>query len=233
MESNVSVYEINRGRAIPFILNIHYARRVPVIQYAFGLFLNEMLIGVITYGQPASRSLCVGIAGEEYCHDVLELNRLVILPEYNGKNYASMLISRSLKLLPARKFIVSYADIGGWGHNGYVYQATNFYYTGTTKPRTDVYSEGHSRHYLKGDNRRVYRTAKHRYVTITGNKKDKRELLKYLRYPIYDTYPKGDNVQYDVTKPEPVNENLKNIISKDGKVLGDRSSGREYKITLW
>ena len=233
MQDNVNVIRIDRDDAIPLILTVHYARRIPVIQYAYGLYLDKKLIGVITYGQPVSPSLCVGVAGEKYKYDVLELNRLVILPEYNGKNYASILISRSLKLLPPRKYIVSYADIGGWGHNGYVYQATNFYYTGTTKPRTDIYADGHSRHYQRGDTRRVYRTAKHRYITITGNKRDKKELLKDLIYPIYDKYPKGDNVTYDIENPEPVDANLKNVISKDGEVLYTRKVEDKYKIRLW
>ena len=33
--------------------------------------------------------------------------------------------------------IVSYAD-KGQNHNGYIYQATNFLYTGATKERTDI-----------------------------------------------------------------------------------------------
>ena len=198
-----------------FIMNVHYARRMPCIQYAFGLFDNDDLIGVVTYGQPASPSLCKGVAGEEYKYNVLELNRLVILPEYNGKNCASILISKSLKMLPPALFIVSYADIGGWGHVGYVYQATNFYYTGITKPRTDKYSgeNGHSRHYNKGEKRRQIRTAKYRYITITGSKKVKKHLKKLLKYPIIDKYPKGDERHYDTNNPLCPNKDVGKIIN--------------------
>lgn len=206
----MEVRKITYEETKPFILGIHYARRIPCIQYAFGLFVEDKLIGIVTYGQPASPSLCRGIAGEKNKKNVLELNRLVILPEYNGDNYASILISRSLKLLPPRKYIVSYADVGGWGHVGYVYQATSFYYTGKTKPRTDKYGgeNGHSRHYVKDETRRQIRTAKYRYVKIIGSKKDKRELLRDLKYPIIKQYPKGDNVNYDTKKPIPVIKNL-------------------------
>lgn len=198
----------------PFILGIHYARRMPCVQFAFGLFDNDLLIGIVTYGQPASPSLCRGVAGEHNKKNVLELNRLVILPEYNGKNYASVLISKSLKLLPPHKIVVSYADIGGWGHSGYVYQATNFLYTGTTKPRTDKYGgeNGHSRHYSKDETRRQIRTAKHRYITFTGTKRDKKQLLKELKYPIIKEYPKGNNTNYDTEHPIPTNEKLGKII---------------------
>lgn len=91
----MTVKKISYSETKPFILNIHYARRMPCVQYAFGLFDDEKLIGVCTFGQPASPWLCKGLAGEENRHNVLELNRLVILPEYNGTNCASYLVSHS------------------------------------------------------------------------------------------------------------------------------------------
>ena len=158
------VEHISYSETKPFILGIHYARRMPCVQYAFGLFKSGELIGVVTYGQPASPALCKGVAGESNRKHVLELNRLVLKPEYNGGNYASFLISHSLKMLPEGTYVVSYAD-SAWGHIGYVYQATNWLYTGMTKPRTDKYSEsGHPRHYAKDETRRVNRSAKYRYI---------------------------------------------------------------------
>lgn len=82
-------------------------------------------------------------------------------------------------------------------HHGYVYQACNFMYTGATKKRTDKYTlEGkHSRHYSNDEQgqHRVVRSSKYRYIYITANKQVKREILKDLKYPILDYYPKGDN----------------------------------------
>lgn len=189
----------------PFLLGIHYARRMPCVQYAFGLFEGGVLCGVVTYGQPASPSLCKGLAGEANRHKVLELNRLVFLPDYNGDNNASYLVSHSLKQLPSRTFVVSYADWGGWHHVGYVYQATNFLYTGMTKARTDKYSKsGHSRHYAKDEKRRQLRTAKHRYVYLVGNKRERKEMLKELNYQVEEHYPKGDSRRYDTSDPKAV-----------------------------
>lgn len=37
--------------------------------------------------------------------------------------------------------IVTYAD-SGMHHNGYIYQACNFLYTGATRQRTDKYTDG-------------------------------------------------------------------------------------------
>lgn len=192
----------------PFILSIHYARRMPCVQYAFGLFDGNYPypVGVVTYGQPASPSLCKGVAGEENRRNVLELNRLVLYPEYNGGNCASFLVSHSLKLLPPHTFVVSYADWGGWGHVGYIYQATNWLYTGLTKPRTDKYSESghHSRHYDKNEQRRQYRTAKHRYVYLVGSKREIARMRKELRYPVLPEYPKGDSRHYNTNNPSAV-----------------------------
>ena len=179
---------------LPFLLNIHYAHRVPCLQYKYGMFDDGKLIGVCTFGQPASPFLCKGIAGEENRSKVIELNRLCFLPSYNGNNHASMLVSYSLKQLPRAMIVVSYADFGLMGHVGYVYQATNWMFTGTTKPRTDMKSEsGHSRHNCGDSSQRQNRTAKHRYIYITGTKNDKRNLLKKINYPIIREYPKTEN----------------------------------------
>ena len=174
----------------PFILDIHYAKRMPSISYSYGLFFNSDLVGIITYGSPASPSLCKGIAGEKNKRLVIELNRLVL--KNNMKNEASKLIGASFKLLPKPKIIVSYADTAQ-KHLGIVYQATNFLFTGTSKPRTDMAGKDgkHSRHHLGDKSKRVYRSAKHRYVYLLGNKKQKKTLTKELNYPIME-YPKNE-----------------------------------------
>ena len=199
-----SVRQISREETLDYILNIHYAHRIPSISYSFGLFdTNESeeqmslctsggLIGIITYGTSASNTLVRGICGVEYSKNVLELNRLCL--KHNRKNEASFLISQSLKLLPRPRIIVSYAD-SGQAHLGIVYQATNFIYTGKSKERTDINCGAkHSRHYDKETvdySDRVIRTAKHRYIMFLGSKSEKRKMLKALKYPILP-YPKNE-----------------------------------------
>lgn len=165
-----------------------------------------MLIGCVTYGVPASRPLCVGIAGKENADKVRELNRLVILPEYNGDNNASFLVSHSLKMLPNGTFVVSYADTA-WTHVGYIYQATNFLYTGLSAKRNDTYQPGglHPRAYDKNNHSDLMQTRskKHRYVYLVGDKRTKKRMLKELRYPIIKEYPKGNERRYDVDDPKP------------------------------
>lgn len=64
-------------------------------------------------------------------------------------------------------------------HCGYIYQATNWIYTGAIKERTDKYVPlgKHSRHY-NDDNKylRIFRTSKYRYVYFSG--KSRKKLLK-------------------------------------------------------
>ena len=85
-------------------------------------------------------------------------------------------------------------------HHGYIYQSTNFIYTGCTKSRTDMYTKDgkHSRHYSQEEQNgmRKVRSSKHRYIFFcTNSKKLKQEWLKSLNYPIMP-YPKGDNDNY-------------------------------------
>lgn len=199
---------IQRKDCEPYILSIHYARRWPSISYAFGLFLDDQLCGVVTYGTPLSSTLRVGIAGSEYKSDVLELNRLCLLN--NIKNEASILISRSLKLLPKNKIIVSFADTNQ-GHNGYVYQATNFLYCGLSAKRTDwkikgrehLHSQTISDEFRGVKNRAkairdkygddfylAPRPRKHRYIMLIGDKKYRKKVKQQLRYKL-EPYPKG------------------------------------------
>ena len=177
-----------------WLLNKHYAKRIPQIMFAFGLYDENNLIGVVTYGIPASPALCMGVCGKEYSDKVLELNRLCL--QENTKNYSSFLVANSIKLLPKPTIVVSYADTGQ-GHIGYVYQATNFLFTGTTKERTDMGGRDgkHSRH-SKDPSIRVFRSSKHRYIYFHGTKQQKKLLNSLLRYNV-EPYPKGDSKRYD------------------------------------
>lgn len=191
MKENYEVRAIPYEQIVPWLLYKHYAHRVPSITWAFGLYRQKELVGVVSYGTPASPSLCIGVAGVENAGKVVELNRLVI-EEGQEKNCASLLVGKSLKLLPKPKIVVSYAD-SGHNHVGKVYQATNWLYTGATQERTDVDTgeNKHSRHYQGMDmSKRKIRTSKHRYVYLLGVENS---ALKYKIVP----YPKGESTRYD------------------------------------
>ena len=130
----MKVLPIQNYETKTWLLNRHYAKRIPSISYAFGLYEDHNLVGVCTYGSPPSPSLCTGVCGEEYKDKVVELNRLIL--DSPKPNSASYLVSQSLKLLPKPSIVVSYADTSQ-GHVGYIYQATNFLYTGLSEARVD------------------------------------------------------------------------------------------------
>ena len=215
MESNWSVHQISAREVEPWLLKRHYARRMPPISYAFGAFEGNSIIGVVTYGVPLSSTLRTGVCGKEWEPFVLELNRLCCK---NEKNIASRLVARSMNLIPKPKIIVSYAD-SKQGHVGYVYQATNFIYTGITNKMFDWKVKGMDdlHHCSIGDEFRgmdnrsermkekygdlLYkeeRSQKHRYIYFLGSKKQKKQMKSCLKYTIKE-YPKGEIKRYDAS----------------------------------
>tara|TARA_R110000822_G_C15338795_1_gene495972 strand:+ start:31686 stop:32306 length:621 start_codon:yes stop_codon:yes gene_type:complete len=204
---NYEVKEVKRSACEDLILNVHYAKRWPSVSYAFGLFKDGELAGIVTYGTPPSANVRKSIAGECFKGDVLELNRLCMYK--NEPNNASMLVGRSLKLLPKGKIVISFADTSE-GHVGYVYQATNFLYYGLSAKRVDwrvrgkehlhpqtitdefrgVKNRAQAMREKYGDDYYPYhRPRKHRYVYITGSKSYKKAVKRSLKYEI-KPYPK-------------------------------------------
>jgi hypothetical protein len=146
--------------------------------------------------------LCDGVCGVEHSTIVIELNRLVL--KNNKQNEGSYLISKSLKMLPKPSVVVSYAD-SEQNHVGYVYQATNWIYTGLSDKRTEwrlhgsnLHSKTLSEQYTlaeRQNNAQFYvteRPQKHRYVYFLGSKSERKNLRKQLKYPI-QPYPKTQN----------------------------------------
>ena len=216
MSDSILVRAIPAKEAEPWLLNRHYAKRLCPISYAFGAYKGGDIVGVVTYGTPVSSSLRVGVCGKEWSDKVLELNRLCC---ENSRNTASQLVGRSLRLLPTPSVVVSYADTAQ-GHVGYIYQATNFLYTGLSAKRTDWRVRG--KEHLHGatiadesrgqENRAQWmrekygddfyledRPRKHRYVYPCGSKAQRKQILDALRYKV-EGYPKGESRRYEISE---------------------------------
>jgi hypothetical protein len=212
---DILVQKIPPKETEPWLLSRHYAKRMCPISYAFGAYRESELVGVVTYGTPVSSALRKGICGYDWSDKVLELNRLCC---ENSKNIASILVGRSLRLLPKPSVVVSYADTAQ-GHIGYIYQATNFIYTGLSAKRTDWKVKG--REHLHGATiadesrgkknranwmREKYgedfylgdRPRKHRYIYMCGSKKQRQDMMLALKYNICEN-PKGESKHYDVS----------------------------------
>jgi hypothetical protein len=110
-------------------MNFHYAKSIPVNTFGYSVFNNKNeWCGVVLYARGANNNLADQY--ELVQGNVIELVRMAL----NGKQEStSKSLSLSLRLLkkdlPLCKLIVSYADIDQ-NHNGIIYQATNWCYTG-------------------------------------------------------------------------------------------------------
>jgi hypothetical protein len=231
-----SISEITYDEAVAFLLPRHYSGRKPVVSKAFGLVEDGILKAVITYGKPASPSICKGLCGEQYSDSVYELNRMCRVDDYHKP--LSHFVSTTLRMLkPLNWIVVSYSDTA-MNHHGYVYQACNFLYTGTSAPHADKYvpdGSGHNRHAESFDVRKdefsVERSIKHRYVYFcTKSKRLKKEWMKSLRYPVLP-YPKGDNSNYELGKfigKTVVNNATGEIIVMENKQRIERQPEQTY-----
>lgn len=179
----LTVERVESKRAAALVVEHHYLHRKPPISHAFGLFNHGLLVGVVTYGTPASRHLQMSACPTEPSN-VIELNRLWV-SDAMPKNTESWFVSRSLKDLPP-KIVVSYADTREQ-HYGYIYRALNFNYAGWTDmerktPRYDYIPhdpDAHTREAFRtGYSHRVRRLPKVKYWTVTGNKSERRNLTK-------------------------------------------------------
>lgn len=194
---------INHETAARMVETYHYAHRVPSIVVAIGMYVDGVLAGVCTYGIPPSPDLCAAF-GEENKEKVIELNRLFLF-DWAGKNGESWLIGQSFKLIPNPYCIlVSYAD-PDYNHIGAIYQATNWFYTGTSDSRRgEAIYNGVSMHTktlrdLLGTTSPKNNSSiviippskKHRYVYFLGSKSQRKELRKALKWPVLP-YPKRD-----------------------------------------
>lgn len=220
-----SVHPISFGDIKPWLLKRHYAHRIPSISYAFGLFDKRgCLKAVCSFGRPVAHFLIKGVLGGKYQDRILELNRLCA-EDGLARNTLSYFVSQCLHKLPPPMLIVSYADTSH-NHHGYIYQATNWIYTGLSAPFKDAMVRGmenmhHSavadlvgrcedlpkgasqvallRERFGADN--VYmmeRPRKHRYFYFLGDKRQVRDMKKLFIYK-QEPYPKGNNVRYDAS----------------------------------
>ena len=188
---------IDNKTAVDFLLPKHYSGRVPSISQAFGWYFENELKAVCTFGKPASPAPCKGVCGEKYSSHVYELNRLCRTEDLTEP--LSQFVGACLRKLKVNDWIIiSWSDTG-MHHNGYIYQACNFIYTGCSKKRTDPWREDgiHARHVKCGEEKyRVVRMPKHRYVYFcTSNRKLLKEWKTNFNWPILP-YPKGENQNY-------------------------------------
>lgn len=122
--------------AVPFIKAYHYSGKVVNnSRLHFGVFLDDRLHGVMSYGPSLDKRKIIGLVKDTGWNEFLELNRMAF-DEYLPRNSESRAISMSVKLIkkyaPHVKWIVSFADACSCG-DGTIYRASNFVLTGIKK----------------------------------------------------------------------------------------------------
>jgi hypothetical protein len=165
--------EIASKKAIDYaLMNFHYAKKIAprASDNAYSVFneKNEWC-GVICYGMGANHSI-----GKPYNLNqgqCVELIRIAL----NGKQESTTkVIGISLKLLkknnPLIKLVVSYAD-KGQNHNGIVYQASNWFYVGSSESSgTEYFINNEWRHAkaIKSNQKKIAKkrksSGKHKYI---------------------------------------------------------------------
>ncbi|MCD4712883.1 MAG: hypothetical protein K8R73_06325 [Clostridiales bacterium] len=188
--SNYQIKEIERSTANDLFRQHHYTGTFGVSTFSLGLFKDGELIGAISYGPSCAPSMAKSISSLLTNSNYLELQRLFIF-DVTEKNTESWFIGQSFKKIrikyPEVKVIISFADPNA-GHQGTIYQATNFLYLGlSTKYRVlvnnDTNEEKHPRSIqrLKKSGSEKYedyinnghyitKEGKHRYLHILDDK---------------------------------------------------------------
>ena len=188
MIENIKIEPISYNHAYELVNAFHYLGEKRFIgQHCFGLIKDLQVIGAVVYSPlsvPNSATSAFGLPRGNY-PDLLEMSRLVLEPNLNGKNFGSMLVGRSLRLLKQRqiKAVISYADSSR--HIGAIYQACNFGYYGLTSQRSDFYlldGTKLSRGQTKGlEGTWQPRSQKHRYLYLMD--RNLKPLWKQQPYP--------------------------------------------------
>jgi hypothetical protein len=204
----MTVIPLSKKMCEEWVKTKHYSHRASIFWAGFGLEIDGMIEGVCVYGQPSPPIQKHAFADRDF--QLFELARLVV--QTDRKNAASFLVGNSLQMLSAPCAVISYAD-SEQGHSGIIYQATNWIYTGATKSHDKMYLvDGVRTHPMTLRDRgitdptrwarengvpMVHPMEKHRYFQFVGNRRQRRDMLLKLKYPVVPSYPKSPHSRYD------------------------------------
>ena len=206
---SMSVVRTDKKTCDAFVLAKHYSHRAPIFWAGFALVEDGKIQGVCVFGQPSPTIQRCAFKDRDF--RLYELVRLVV--QTKTKNASSFLVAAALRMLePQPCAVISYAD-SEQGHCGFIYQATNWTYTGAPVAHEKSYIvDGKRVHamslydrgitapsrWAKENNIQVVRPhPKHRYFYFVGSKHQKAKMLSALVYPVITEYPKQDPSRYD------------------------------------
>lgn len=220
------VEPIEKADYSEWILKKHYAHRMPSVMFAYGIYDKLLtLCGVCLFGMPPcqmndGKGIFKGNQVKTY-----ELTRLVTNNTHE-RNMTSFFVSRCLRSMPSPSCIVSFADPNN-NHHGYIYQATNWLYTGLTQKGgkdkqwilhgrefhaktvtiqwmkeagMDYDDSRNMTHNWKANGGQIIENTlrKFRYIYLNGSHKQKKQMRAAMLLSSAP-YPKGNNVRYDAS----------------------------------
>lgn len=134
LKTKYTIKEISKEQALEMIRKYHYSNTLPKLNKHFlGFYANNELAGVVTLGwgtrpMHTIKKLFPNMTTSDY----FEIGRMAMTDEM-PRNSESQMLSQLVKWLkrnhPEIKILFTWAD-GMLGKVGYVYQASNFIYTG-------------------------------------------------------------------------------------------------------
>ncbi len=127
------------------VMHWHYSRRMPIGKIVkIGVWENGLFIGCVLFARGNTPTL-----GNTYGLGALEVCELVRIALHEHLSPVSQVASKSISLLrslnPELRLIVSFAD-PTHNHNGAIYQAMNWIYTGKSEPSWQWFHDGRWKH---------------------------------------------------------------------------------------
>lgn len=206
--------EISKEEAKKIILKYEWLGTMGMTHTHFGIYFEDVLAGAISFGWFQALRGYPTYVGEKYGRQGTQLTRGACA-WWSHQHSGSKLIAYGLKEMAKRdnKFAIAFSDPDA-GEIGTLYQATNWHYLGTVPKKhwdlyykngklfmndRDIYKKfkfgGKSKleEYIKDkpDLEIRLRKSKARYIKLLGNKRENRNMMKFLQDKILP-YPKRE-----------------------------------------
>ena len=226
MKYKYKISEITKEEALKMIQTYHYSNTLPKLnKYFIEFFLNDELVGVVTLGWGTRpRHTIQRIFPSLDTKDYLEIGRMCMKEEL-PRNSESQMISQLVKWIktniPELKVLFTWAD-GMVGKVGYVYQASNFIYSGYSggemymkdgvkihvrQMKSFLVPEGEkderitvrpTLEQMKQFNIQHFKGKQYRYLMFLCDRKEQRRLLAECMIDLSEPRPKDDDLSWTV-----------------------------------
>lgn len=182
------------------VMHWHYSKRMPMPPLLkIGVWEGECFIGAVLFARGNTPTL-----GKPYGLKTTEVCELVRIALTHHDAPVSQIAAQSVRLLreqnPGLRLIVSFADPDK-GHNGAIYQAMNWTYTGMSAPDKAYYYQGRWQHSREirggafGSQRKLRDYSRLQTRTVNGKHRYLYPLDRAMRKqiePLRKPYPKRE-----------------------------------------